>query len=377
MKFYSKLLSVLMLVVLFASCDKKDKLNTFTGGNAPRLEANTVNVAPQAADSNSTVLTLRWSDPRYSANMSTKYIVEIDSVGKNFSNPITREFTGANQMAWIAKDLNNELLARGYAFNVPVSMEARVISSLANNNERLASNRVLITMRPYRIPPRVALPGGDRLYITGGTFGWNNTDPMPAYQELTKIDATTWEGIFNFNAGSGYLFLPQTALVNWSDKYGWAGPNMGNNPAGDVLLRGGGDIAAPNTAGPYRVRLDFQQGRFTVTPVANAIPDELFITGNAVPSNWTNTPPTTQRFTRLSNGIFRLQNVAFQPGNLYKFLTGNGQWQPQFGGSSATGGTLGANWGSGGDPDAIPTPATAGNYTITVNFLNMTYTVTQ
>jgi starch-binding outer membrane protein SusE/F len=50
-------------------------------------------------------------------------------------------------------------------------------------------------------------------------------------------------------------------------------------------------------------------------------------------------------------------------------LSISGQWQPQFGGSSATGG--------GNDPDAIPTPAIAGNYKINVNFHKNKYTVTK
>ncbi|MBC7383681.1 MAG: hypothetical protein H7296_11935 [Bacteroidia bacterium] len=59
-----------------------------------------------------------------------------------------------------------------------------------------------------------------------------------------------------------------------------------------------------------------------------------------------------------------------------KFLSSNGNWQPQFGGRSATGGTLGANYGGGGDPDAIPI-ATTGSYKINVNFITAKYTVTK
>jgi hypothetical protein len=77
----------------------------------------------------------------------------------------------------------------------------------------------------------------------------------------------------------------------------------------------------------------------------------------------------------LSSGVFEI-TIALQPGLLYKFLDTNGQWQPQFGGTSATGGTLGSNYGGGNDPDAIPTPAVAGNYKIVVNFITGTYTVT-
>ena len=59
-----------------------------------------------------------------------------------------------------------------------------------------------------------------------------------------------------------------------------------------------------------------------------------------------------------------------------KFIQTLGAWQPQWG--QATGqaaGILGANLGGGSDPDAITTPATGGNYKVTVDLGAMTYKV--
>jgi hypothetical protein len=110
--------------------------------------------------------------------------------------------------------------------------------------------------------------------------------------------------------------------------------------------------------------------------VSNDLPQELYLTGDAMPSSWTNTPPVAQQLTRLNSSEYSI-TFALTPGKYYKLLSTQGQWQPQFGGSSATGGTLGANYGSGSDPDAIPTPAAAGTYKIKVNFVTNSYTVTQ
>lgn len=119
--------------------------------------------------------------------------------------------------------------------------------------------------------------------------------------------------------------------------------------------------------------------KMTITPyldVAVPIPPtgELYITGNAVTSDWTNSPPASQKFTKLSNTLYTI-TVPFVAGKQYKFLSTLGQWQPQYGGSSATGGNLGFNMGGGSDPDAIPTPSGAGSYKITVNFKTGVYTV--
>ena len=103
---------------------------------------------------------------------------------------------------------------------------------------------------------------------------------------------------------------------------------------------------------------------------------ELYITGNGVPSDWTNSPPAAQKATMLSNTEYTI-TMSFTPGQFYKFLSTLGAWQPQYGGTSATGGDIGYNMGLPGqsDPEAIPTPAVAGNYKVTLNFKTGKYTV--
>jgi starch-binding outer membrane protein SusE/F len=121
--------------------------------------------------------------------------------------------------------------------------------------------------------------------------------------------------------------------------------------------------------------------KIVVTPfldVAVPIPPtgELYITGDGTPSSWTNNPPASQKATKISNTEYTI-TMNFTPGLFYKFLSTLTQWQPQYGGSSATGGDFTANMGLPGqsDPPAIPTPATAGTYKVTLNFKTGKYTV--
>lgn len=109
-----------------------------------------------------------------------------------------------------------------------------------------------------------------------------------------------------------------------------------------------------------------------VTPIPPT--GELYITGSGVPSDWTNSPPLAQKCVKVSNTEYNI-TIALSPGFQYKFLSNLGFWQPQYGGSSATGGDIGYNMGGGSDPDAIPTPSVAGTYKITLNFKTGKYTV--
>lgn len=101
---------------------------------------------------------------------------------------------------------------------------------------------------------------------------------------------------------------------------------------------------------------------------------ELYITGDGTPSGWTNNPPVAQKCTKVSNTEYYII-MSFNSGLYYKFLSTLNQWQPQYGGNSATGGDLGYNLGGGSDPDAIPTPSSSGTYKVTVNFKTGKYIV--
>ncbi|MEO5563114.1 MAG: SusE domain-containing protein, partial [Chitinophagaceae bacterium] len=215
------LLSVVVMVI-YTACDKVDSLPSYNNGSAPVLGASATAVAAPAADSNKVVLTLSWSFPGYatdSANM--KYVVEIDSAGKNFAKADSKTILKSLSTNFTAKELNNILLAKGYAFNVPVDMDVRVISSYANNNERLISNTLKIRMTPYKIPPKVPLPTTGRLFIVGDatTFGWSN-DAAPAFppdREFARLDETTWGAVMYLDGSGAYKFLQTQG--NWDTQF--------------------------------------------------------------------------------------------------------------------------------------------------------------
>jgi hypothetical protein len=216
------------------------------------------------------------------------------------------------------------------------------------------------------------------LYIVGGAtdFGWNNVNPMPSVRELTQLDETTWAGIYHLSGSSAYLLLPEAG--SWNNKYSVQDNSIpGAANAGAFGYNLPQDIPGNVAQGDnwYKMIFDFQQGNYTVTKEDHPMREELYVTGDATASSWTNSPPPSQRMTMITNGVFEIV-LPLQPGKLYKFLDTNGQWQPQFGGDNAAGGDLGSNYGGGNDPAAIPTPAVAGNYKIQVNFITKKYTVT-
>ncbi len=368
-----RFLPVLAVTALtVASCDKMKDLPVYGTGNASVLSANTLTVAPAPADSNNVALTLNWTTTEH-ATETVKYTIQIDSATKNFSQPYTREVLGDVSASFIAKELNAMLLSRGYAFNVPVSMEVRLITSYANNNERKFSNVLALSMTPYKIPPKVALPASGKLFIVGGATqgGWNNPVPTPS-QELTRIDETTFGGIFELNAGQSYLILPVNG--DWGAKYGFTGANNANNVNGDDFKAEGGDLMAPAATGWYKLIFDFQSGKFTVTPFTqqHGLPANLFIVGDATPGQWNNPVPLpSQQFTRVNSTRFEL-TLALTTAKKYLLLPENGNWGMKFGGDGSASNTklAGTFKPEGADMDSPDETAT---YKITIDFINNSY----
>ena len=375
----NKLWLIAVAVLGFTACQKVDDLPLYKNGVAPVLSTSTTSVAPPASDSLKPVITFSWTNPAYATDTAKfKYIIEIDSAGRNFSKAVSKVVIGNKSTTFLAKDFNSILLGFGFNFGTAYDVDVRLTSSYNNNNERIVGNTIKLKATPYKIPPKVALPTTGRLFITGNAtdFDWTNPNPMPAVRELTRIEETKWAGIFHMSGGGNFLILQQAG--NWDDKFGVADKNAAG------LANGGGfgfklsdDFPANVTGGEgwYKLVLDFQTGTFKQTKVANPLPETLFTTGDATVSSWTNSPPPNQEFTAITNGVFEI-TTNLKGGGYMKFLSSNGNWQPQFGGSSATGGTLGANYGSGGDPDAIPI-ATTGSYKINVNIITAKYTVTK
>src|SRR5674476_940398 len=107
MKNIFKLLFAAILLTAFGACKKIADLPHYANGAAPKLSASATTIAPTAADSSKTVLTLTWSNPKYATDSShQKFIVEMDSAGRNFANEVTFEVDGPLSYSFTGNQLN-------------------------------------------------------------------------------------------------------------------------------------------------------------------------------------------------------------------------------------------------------------------------------
>jgi starch-binding outer membrane protein SusE/F len=142
-----------VLSLLLTACQKIEKLPYHEDGVTATLSSSKTSVVPALADSNSAVVTFSWTSPKYSTDTSTyKFILEIDSTGRNFSKKTTKTVHGDLSTSLTGRELNNILLNYGFALGTPYNMDVRVVSSYSNNNEQYTSNVVKISVTPYNDP---------------------------------------------------------------------------------------------------------------------------------------------------------------------------------------------------------------------------------
>ncbi|MDP1841831.1 MAG: SusE domain-containing protein [Sediminibacterium sp.] len=262
----------LLLTVMLGSCKKDEYKNYFESGTAPVLTTSAAAVKLSYATAAEEAVKLTWTNPNYTfttgvSSQSVNYVLEIDTTGANFTNPnkksisINQDLSLSISVAEFNDYLLNQLVLKpGMNHNLDV----RVKASLASGTVPIYSNVLKLTATPYSIPPKVAVPSSGKLFLVGDASpgGWTNPVPVPS-QEFVKVSETLYELTVPLSAGKSYLFLPVNG--DWGFKYGAMGANNSNNPDGDDFKPNGGDMASPATSGTYKIVVDFQRGKFSVT----------------------------------------------------------------------------------------------------------------
>ncbi len=267
------LLSAFMLVTVLWSCKKDEQQVVFQNGTAPVLSSTTAAVIPLSfSGADNEAINLTWTNPNYQLNTGlssydVSYQIEVDTTGANFTNPNKKVIA-------ISKDLNlvmtqivfNDLLLNQLQLAPSVShnIDIRVKSFLINSTGIQYSNVLKFTATPYSLPPKITPPASGTLFITGSAVpsGWVNNPP--ATQQFAMVSPTHF--VLNsvaITGGNSYTFLSN--FNSWDYKYSIAVKNDPTAVNGGDFQWQGNDILAPSVSGNYKIDVDFQRGKFTLT----------------------------------------------------------------------------------------------------------------
>lgn len=362
-------LSILIIVVV-ASCKKVADLPNYENGTPVSLTASKATVAPTPADSLNEVVSFNWSDPKYATDTNNyKFIVEIDSTGRDFAKKTTKEVVGKLKTSFTGRELNTLLINYGFTPGVPVTLDVRVVSSYSNNNERYVSNVVKLSVTPFSDPSVLKSTASS---VTGTlatasqnslTFSWSPS--FPGYSGVVSYDIQYDSATKNFaNAklisGGPSVFskaLSQGEMNETGLNSGIAGGTSGKVEYRVKATTSLGAVAYSNVV-PVTIQTYVPLLRFYMP---GGYQDA---TGNG--SNWD--PSSAPEFVRdLRSGLLNklyYMYIYLPAGAQFKFTQGR-SWDINYGGS---GGNLVAG---GGDI----TVSTAGVYRVSIDMANMKYDI--
>jgi starch-binding outer membrane protein SusE/F len=275
---------VLFFIVLLGalgSCKKDENRIYFEGGKAPVLSASLAqnSVIPMSfATKDDEAIKFSWTNPDYMfttgvSSQDVNYALEIDTTGANFTNPLKQTVTVSKDLSksftqGVLNDylLNQLVLVPGMQHNLEMRVKATIGT---NGSVPVYSNVLKYKITPYAIPPKVVPPASGKLFVTGSATpaSWmGGGDPELISQKFTRVSNTLYVlNSITLTGGGSMLFVPQYG--DWGTKYGFTGANNTNNVNGDDFKEGGGDILAPAATGTYKIEVDFQRGKFTVTKI--------------------------------------------------------------------------------------------------------------
>lgn len=217
---------------------------------------------------------------------------------------------------------------------------------------------------------------GDGLIVDGAPHNWETTIMVqtPTIENETKyiwmyegVEVST-DGSFKIREGQNWDGLsfghPQVTMA------GLAADNFETNNDGNFV---------PLENGVFDIKFEIDavadSYTFTVNP-AGAAP-ELYILGDGSAAGWDN--GAALPLTKVSDGVHTITTTLNGAGTSVKFITTLGQWAPMYGtddnGTSTSGNLVYRETESDPDPASIPAPDVAGEYVITANINDMTYTI--
>ncbi len=372
MKYLLKLglLSFLLSVILMA-CSKLGNLPFYGNGSPVSLQSSVASVSPTIADTSKTVLSFSWSNPGYAVDSSkVKYILEIDSTGRNFSKSVSYTVIGSLTKGFTGRDLNNLMVSYGFPLSVAGKIDARLTSSYPNNNEQYKSNVITVSVTPFKdssvltsaqTSVTAALATSTQL---ANTFSWS-----PAFKGYTGNVTYTLQYDLK-----GKNFVAPASMAIGTNVYTKSLTQADINNTALASGIGGGSTGTVE----YRIMAVTATGATVYSNVVNVTISTyaiaLYIVGGSSPAGWS--PSAAIQMIpdpRFPGTFFAYANLTVS-GYGIKFLSENTSWNSptQIVYGDANGNGISGTITSAGGGNNVNVPAD-GIYRVTVDLANNKY----
>lgn len=340
MKIIYKILFLFALAVFTTSCDDDTALATISSdANTGAAQFSATSIVLDRNDEEGDALTINFNDTDLGVNASKNYQLLFDLAGGDFSSPIVKGLGSETSIVYTTDEINKILINLGATPNEATEIDVKVETVLSTQSS-LFSEISTLNITPYATTLDLSSIWG--LVGSATVNGWDGPD-MPFYKTDTDNEFVTYvslvEGEIKIRSNNAWD-------VNYGD--------------GDLdgVLDGLDDNNIAVSAGTYKIL-------FNVSTLAYSMESFSWgLVGSATPNAWDG-PDLNLEYDSYSDQWRALVTLA--EGEIK--IRSNNSWTTAYG-DSAPDGVLDQD-----DDNNIA--VTAGNYLVTVNFNDLTYSMVE
>jgi hypothetical protein len=326
-------------LIMLASCEKDEIMATLTAEPEAASITSLSNGFSQVITQETfgETIDIEWTPADYGVNSPVTYVVELDSMGNGFADPIILATTIENKISISLEELNNKLLQElQLPGDVESSLELRVLSSLREQHQEISSV-INLKVTPVKLFDAANPPS---LWVPGGYQGWS---PGTAPQ-IYGISAAEFEGYVFIQEGTGFKFTshPDWDHINYGD----------SGTPGKLTTDGLANGMSAHESGYYKFKVNIVDLTYEMYRV-----ESFGLIGTATPGSWDNSTPMDYNAT---SGVWS-KSIDLAAGAL-KFRANN-SWDVNYGPENSA--SLNGKLIQTDDAINITEP---GNYTVTLDF---------
>lgn len=271
----------------------------------------------------SSKLTFNWTPGNNGGtNSSINYTLQVDEQGNDFAAPLEYEM-GKNTFTFSYEygTLNNILTSTfGAEPGDAVTLEARIVASLANGSGDPQMATTSVTVTPYA-------PVTDELYLVGDATpgGWDITNATAMTASSSEVGVFTYQGTLS----------PGKFKFAVSQEDCWCQDFYTKDPTDSTVLvynEGGSGEDLQWTiidGGQYLIEVDLIERTFDIEAVEAPTFSALWIVGDATPSGWNIDSPEEMIQSTEDPFIFTYE-AHLTPGEFKIFAGPLGDWCGQW-----------------------------------------------
>lgn len=366
-------LSFALLLAVFACQDKKydPTLSVLSNPHITSPVASESFVFLEAQEDDAFEVTWSAEELNLTDLGNTEYTLAFGAVGSTFDEKTALITTEDLSYSTSIKAMNQKIIALGFPKDEPANLEFVVSAFITDSDFEIFSDATPLTITPYEAAPIDAKP----VYLIGsGTpVGWDNTIALP----FTHIEDGIFEIVTVLYPGVDQAWKVLSLQGQWAPQ--WGSDETGDAFSGGLSYRPTESdpdpafILVPDFQSQFKITVDTANLTYTVAEFG-----DIYMLGDGSPRGWDNT--NALPLIKTAEGVYSV-TTDLPGGGYLKFIDDLGAWAPQWGtddtGTSESGPLVLRPTEDEPDPAAIPAPADAGTYTIEIDIVNLTYSISQ